>query len=97
MIEKTGLLQSSKLSSDFQGGAVQISGKFAESLEQAIEELNTQEHKVNQLTEQFSKGELTDVHQLMIESQKALLGLELTVQIRDKAVEAYQEMMRLQV
>jgi len=42
-------------------------------------------------------GSLTDVHQLTTASAKASLGIELTVALRNRAVEAYQEIMRMQV
>jgi flagellar hook-basal body complex protein FliE len=59
--------------------------------------LNTQQATVDQLNQSFIKGELSDVHQLTIASEKATLGLELTVQVRNKIVEAYQEVMRTQL
>jgi flagellar hook-basal body complex protein FliE len=42
-------------------------------------------------------GELQDIHQFMAAQAKASLSMELTVAVRNKAVEAYQEIMRMQV
>jgi flagellar hook-basal body complex protein FliE len=42
-------------------------------------------------------GELKDIHEFMAASSKANLAVELTVAVRNKAVEAYQEIMRMQV
>ncbi|MFD2670107.1 flagellar hook-basal body complex protein FliE [Marinicrinis sediminis] len=101
MIDKLGSLQYSNGILPNQGGAVKMGGQmsdaFAGALEQAITNLNTQENKVNVLTDQFVRGDLTDVHQLTIAAQKASLGLELAVHVRNKAVEAYQEIMRTQL
>lgn len=78
-------------------GADDLGKKFGSFLNDAITNLNTQQIQVDQLNESFIKGELSDVHQLTIASEKASLGLELTVQVRNKVLEAYQEMMRMQL
>ncbi|MDF2535885.1 MAG: flagellar hook-basal body complex protein FliE [Bacillales bacterium] len=49
------------------------------------------------LSTQLATGEVENVHDVMIASEKAKLALELTVTIRDKAVEAYHEVMRMQM
>jgi flagellar hook-basal body complex protein FliE len=70
---------------------------FGSFLKEAIENLNGQQAYAEQLGGQFIRGEAVDVHQLKIAGEKASLGLELTVQIRNKVVEAYQEIMRTQL
>lgn len=45
----------------------------------------------------LATGQIQDVHTAMIAMQKASLSLSLTTQIRDKVVEAYQEVMRMQI
>jgi flagellar hook-basal body complex protein FliE len=78
-------------------GANDLGKQFGAFLNEAINSLNTQQATVDQLNQSFIKGELSDVHQLTIASEKATLGLELTVQVRNKIVEAYQEVMRTQL
>jgi flagellar hook-basal body complex protein FliE len=78
-------------------GAAQVGKQFGNFLDQAITRLNDQQAAVDQLNEQFVKGQLSDVHQLMIASAKASLGVAMTVQVRNKVVEAYQEIMRMQI
>ncbi|GIP33063.1 flagellar hook-basal body complex protein FliE [Paenibacillus sp. J2TS4] len=78
-------------------GAMDLTQKFDQFLRGAIADLNQQQHQVEGLNEQFIKGEVNDVHQLMIASAKAELGLQLTVQVRNKVVEAYQDVMRMQL
>ncbi|MGB3261796.1 flagellar hook-basal body complex protein FliE, partial [Paenisporosarcina sp.] len=51
----------------------------------------------DKLTNQLVTGEVKDIHEVMIASQKASLSLQLTVQVRNKVVEAYQEVMRMQL
>jgi flagellar hook-basal body complex protein FliE len=49
------------------------------------------------LAEGVATGTLTDVHQFTTAAAKAQLGVELTVALRNRAVESYQEIMRMQV
>jgi flagellar hook-basal body complex protein FliE len=78
-------------------GADDLGKKFGSFLNEAMTNLSAQQKQVDQLNESFIKGELSDVHQLTIASEKASLGLELTVQVRNKVLEAYQEIMRMQL
>lgn len=82
---------------DKPAGAVAFGESFASFLDNAMSRLQTQHEAVEQLGNQFMIGNLDDVHKLTIANEKALLGLELTVQVRNKAVEAYQEIMRMQI
>ena len=66
---------------------------FAESL-QKVSDLTG---AADNLAEGVATGGLTDVHQFTAAAAKAQLGVELTVAVRNRAVEAYQEIMRMQV
>ena len=45
----------------------------------------------------FAAGEITDVHQVMVAAQEAGLALDLLLEIRNRTMEAFQEIMRIQV
>jgi flagellar hook-basal body complex protein FliE len=77
--------------------ASEVGEQFGSFLTEAMNKLNAQQLSVDKLNDQFAKGEIADVHQLMIASEKASLGLELTIQVRNKVIDAYQEIMRMQV
>jgi flagellar hook-basal body complex protein FliE len=77
--------------------ASEVSEQFGNFLNDAMNKLNQQEKYVDKLNDQFVKGEISDVHQLVIATEKASLGLQLTVQVRNKVIDAYQEIMRMQV
>ena len=49
------------------------------------------------LAQQLATGELTDVHLYTAAASKAELAVQLTVAVRDRLLEAYQEIMRMQV
>jgi flagellar hook-basal body complex protein FliE len=70
---------------------------FSNLLSEELDSVNQLQQDKAVLQEKFIAGELTDVHTLMIATEKAKLGLQLTVQVRNKVLEAYQEMMRMQV
>ena len=53
--------------------------------------------EANALAQQLATGELTDVHTFTVAAEKAALAVELTVAIRDRALSAYQEVMRMQL
>jgi flagellar hook-basal body complex protein FliE len=71
------------------------SQNFAELLKDAINEVNRQQVESEQLSQKLVTGEVQDIHQVMIASQKASISLSLAIQVRNKVVEAYQEIMRM--
>jgi len=79
------------------GDVGKLVGSFGDALENALKAVDQQEKQVKVLNEQFVTGQISDVHTLMIASEKAQLGLQLTVQVRNKMIEAYQEIMRTQL
>lgn len=45
----------------------------------------------------FAKREPVETHRVMIAAEKAVIGLSLVLQLRNRAIEAYQEIMHMQV
>ncbi|TWT27823.1 flagellar hook-basal body complex protein FliE [Planomicrobium sp. CPCC 101110] len=70
---------------------------FADIFKQALQDVNAAQKESDNKTKQLVTGEVNDVSEVMIAAQKASLSLELTVQVRNKVVEAYQEVMRMQL
>ncbi|MGG1399038.1 flagellar hook-basal body complex protein FliE [Bacillus salipaludis] len=70
---------------------------FANILQGYLGNVNATVKQSSNLTAQTAAGQIYNIHDVVIASQKAKLALELTVTVRDKAVEAYQEMMRIQI
>ena len=70
---------------------------FADSLKGAIENLNQVQNESDRMTEALAAGKSVDLHQVMITAQKASITLETTVQVQQKAIDAYNEIMRMQI
>ncbi len=74
-----------------------VAESFEKVLSKALEPVNNLQLQSADLDSQLAQGKLEYVHQAMIMAQKASLALDMTMQIRNKVVEAYQEIMRTQV
>ena len=70
---------------------------FAETLTQSIEEVNNLQKEADQAIEKLSTGESQNIHGAMLAVNKADMAFRMTMQVRNKIVEAYQEVMRMQV
>lgn len=77
--------------------AQQIGSKFADALKDSISQVNQAQLNADHAAEQVAAGESKNLHEAMIKIEEAELSLRLMVQVRNKAVEAYQEVMRMQV
>ena len=70
---------------------------FGNYLKDALKEVNRLESHADTLTKKLAAGENVDIHDVMIATEKANIALQLTIQVRNKAVEAYNEIMRMQI
>jgi len=70
---------------------------FANVLQGYLNNVDSTVKQASDLTTKAAAGEIDNIHDVTIASEKAKLALELTVTVRDKAVEAYQEIMRMQI
>ncbi len=70
---------------------------FKVALSQAIEDVNTLQQESATKTELLASGNIDNLHDVMITGQKASITLQATVEVRNKVIEAYQEIMRMQV
>lgn len=70
---------------------------FLSVLKGKLDEVNDKQIKSDEVTDQFVKGDGADIHEVMLTAEEAKMSLELAVQMRNKIVEAYQEINRMQV
>ena len=70
---------------------------FATILKDSIENVNNVQIASDLKTEALAMGKIDDLHDVMIAAQKASITLETTIQIQRKVIDAYNEVMRMQV
>lgn len=70
---------------------------FGAFLKDAIQDVNNQQIESDRLTQKLALGQEVDLHNVMIAAQKASVALNATMEIRNKVVEAYQEIIRMPV
>jgi flagellar hook-basal body complex protein FliE len=76
--------------------ATGVDTDFASVLSKGLESVQAAQTKAGDLAVQVANGTLQDPAQYTMASTEAALGLQLTMAIRNKAVEAFQEIMRMQ-
>lgn len=70
---------------------------FVDSLNQALETIDLSSGQANAAARSLLTGDSAQLHDVVLAAEKAEIALRLTVHIRNKALEAYQEIMRMQV
>ncbi len=82
------------------GGAQATAGgasAFSDLFEQAVNRVNNYQRTADGAVERFLTGEDEDLHRVAMATQQAEVSFELFLQMKNKVIQAYQEMMRLQV
>ncbi|MGE7917855.1 flagellar hook-basal body complex protein FliE [Viridibacillus sp. NPDC093762] len=72
-------------------------GNFGTMLKDAIQSVNDSQIASDNMTNKLINGENVELHDVMITAQKASVTLNTALQVRNKVVEAYQEIMRMTV
>jgi len=70
---------------------------FSTFLNESLEKVNLLEKQSEEYNVKLVTGELDNIHEVMIAAQKADIALQLTMQIRNKVIDAYKEIMRIQI
>ena len=70
---------------------------FSAILGDAIQEVNDLQSEAGQEAQRVMTGDITDIHSAMIAVQKADVSFQMMMQVRNKIVSAYQEIMKMQV
>lgn len=93
-------VNTSRLEQISQGEGVPAAGKadFGELLSQALDKVNGLQSEAGDMRERFEMGDRSvSVAEVMIAGQKASLAFDATVQVRNKLVQAYQDIMNMPV
>ena len=78
------------------GGAAKPAS-FADSLQDALKSVNEGQNKANALSESYERGETVDIAKVMLARQQASVGFEATLQVRNKLLSAYKDIMSMPV
>ncbi len=78
-------------------GKAEPKTSFMDHLKRAIEEVNTDQVTADKKATDLANGKDTNIHDTMLSASEAELGFNMMVQVRNKALQAYQEIMRMPV
>ena len=78
-------------------GQKDVGGDFKEMLEGYLKEVNTLQHKADQAVNDLATGKTENLHELIAAVNEADLSFRLMMEMRNKLVDAYKEIMRMQV
>jgi flagellar hook-basal body complex protein FliE len=70
---------------------------FGQALASAVGSLDRVQQEANASSLQLAAGEPVELHEVMLAQDRASLQFQLAVQVRNKLVEAYQDVMRMQM
>lgn len=70
---------------------------FAGALKGAIAEVNELQAKSSAVTDSYERGETTDIASVMLARERASLGFQATLQVRNKLLSAYKDIMSMPV
>ncbi|WP_374408679.1 flagellar hook-basal body complex protein FliE [Pelagerythrobacter sp.] len=99
ILERSGTLQ--EIHQAREAGGIQApaaepaGGGFAETLKGALEGVNAAQSRSSELAAGYERGEVTDIAKVMLARQEAGIAFEATLQVRNKLLSAYQDIMRM--
>lgn len=72
-------------------------GSFKNVLANAINDVNTQQKNADVKIQDLATGKTTNIPEVMMQVEKADIALRLMTQVRNKIIDAYQDVMKMQV
>jgi flagellar hook-basal body complex protein FliE len=98
-INRINFLLPNKLDTNTQKNAEKSENSvdFAGLLKDALKDVNSAQVEADDAVQKVLSGETNDIHSTMIALQKADVSFKMMLEVRNKIMEAYQEVMRTQV
>jgi flagellar hook-basal body complex protein FliE len=93
----TSLQQAQSAASTAGTSAAEANSSFGDMVSQGIHSLDATQQSADKLALQAATGDLSDMHDYLIAATKASLATDLTVAVRNKAVDSFNEIMRMQI
>ncbi|PJI09864.1 MULTISPECIES: flagellar hook-basal body complex protein FliE [Clostridium] len=97
VVNKNAVSSNNNVIDDENSGKDTNNVNFGNILEQKLQDVNNKQIDADNTTNQFVEGDNVDVHKVMLSTEEAKLSLELAIQVRNKLVDAYQELNRMQL
>ncbi|MDU5106604.1 flagellar hook-basal body complex protein FliE [Clostridium sp.] len=73
------------------------SNKFQDILKENLDKVNQEQIEADNITNDFIAGKDVDIHEMILSMEEAKMSLQLAIQVRNKVVEAVQELNRMQL
>ena len=92
-----GEVRSNRATPSTGAAGIQEPGKsFADTLKDAVQNVNAAQKDADVKMQDLATGKNNNIHDVMLSAEKADISLKLMVQVRNKIIEAYQEIMKMQ-
>lgn len=72
-------------------------GSFQNVLKDSLDKLNEKQIQADEITNNFVAGNDVEVHEMLLSMEEAKMSMQLAIQVRNKVVEAVQELTRMQL
>ncbi|MBS3928411.1 MAG: flagellar hook-basal body complex protein FliE [Sphingomonadales bacterium] len=72
-------------------------GQFGDALKNALSDVSGIQEKASNLSAAYERGEVTDIAAVMLARQESGIAFEATLQVRNRLLSAYQDIMRMGV
>ena len=79
------------------GESTSAQGGFGQAMADALDGVGSLQNAAHASAQSFLNGETEEIHKVALDQQKAAISLDLFLQVRNKVVGAYQEIMKMQV
>ncbi len=73
------------------------SAPFADTIAELLKDVNSQQLQADQAVRQMATGQVDNVHDVVLSVAKADMAFRLALEIRNRLIDSYQEIMRMQV
>jgi flagellar hook-basal body complex protein FliE len=90
-------IRNDRMNADSLRGSQQEIKTFADTLKEAVSSVNQLSQEANVQIQKLATGETKNIPEVMIAAEKSSVAFKLMAQVRNKIIDAYQEIMKMQV
>ena len=95
IIDRSDALQGIHAPESIASGAAGPAQSFEATFQSMLDSVNASQSRADEVSAAYQRGEVTDVAQVMLARQEAGVAFEATLQVRNKLLSAYQDIMRM--